>query len=62
MVEVVVERTVCSVVPEDLSVGGAHRIVQDHMNCVRDLCARKAAAVRVLVQAGQYVLVDVSGR
>jgi len=45
-------------VPDGPRVDEAHRIMQDHMYCVRDPCARKAAALRVLVLAARYVLVD----
>jgi len=35
-----------------LTVAGAHRIMQQHRACDRDDCPRKAAAYRVLVEAG----------
>lgn len=34
-----------------LNVVGAHRIMQQHRNCDRESCPRKAVAYRVLVEA-----------
>jgi hypothetical protein len=37
------------------TVAGAHAVMQQHRRCGLDRCARKRAALRVLVQAGRVV-------
>ncbi|MGA4790729.1 hypothetical protein [Nocardia sp. AB354] len=46
----------CATVPTGMTVEAAHRIMQQHAHWSGASCARRAAALRHLVELGRYVL------
>jgi hypothetical protein len=46
----------CTSVPDRLTVGEAHRIMQIHLHCPTRYCASRSAAVGVLRGEGRYRL------